>query len=240
MVTLPPRKRSAENVLAAMRPARDYDAHWQDGKTWSLVFHAGDDVTDLLKGVYTLFFSENGLNPKTFPSLKKFKAEVVAMTAGLLGGDEQTVGNMTSSGIESILLAVKTAREWARANERAAEQPEMILPATVHPAFDKAAHYFEVKAVRVPVKPDFRADSEAMWAAVIMNTILMVGSAPSYPQGLVDPIAELAQIAREYQFLFHTIAIFLVLGLIILSVVSEPEANVPATPAGGDPIQSEV
>src|SRR5512146_1029353 len=147
MTTLPLKRTSAENVLAVMRAARDHDAKWKEGKSWSLVFYAGDEALNLLKEAYTLFFSENGLNPVAFPSLKKFEAEVVSMTASLLGGDDETAGNMTSGGTESLLLAVKTARDWARANQPQISTPEMILPATAHPALDKAAHYFGVKAV---------------------------------------------------------------------------------------------
>jgi glutamate/tyrosine decarboxylase-like PLP-dependent enzyme len=171
MITLPPNRRSGEEVLDAMRRIRANDAKWHEGKTWSLVFHAGDEVTDLLREAYNLFFSENGLNPMAFPSLKKFEAEVVAMTGGLLGGDDLTVGNMTSGGTESILLAVKTARDWARSRKPAVTSPELLLPSTAHPAFDKAAHYFCVKAVRVPVAPDYRAVLPAMRDALTPNTI---------------------------------------------------------------------
>ncbi len=203
MVTLPPSSRPGEEVLKAMRRIKAHDAKWHEGKTWSLVFHAGDEVTELLREAYGLFFSENGLNPMAFPSLKRFEAEVVAMTAGLLGGDSQTVGNMTSGGTESILMAVKTARDWARSAKPAVTTPEMILPSTAHPAFDKAAHYFCVKAVRVPVGPDYRADVAAMREAVTPNTVLLVGSAPSYPQGVVDPIEDIASLAREVDALCH-------------------------------------
>ncbi len=203
MITLPSKRSSAADVLATMRAARDHDARWQDGRAWSLVFYAGDEVYELLKEAYTMFFSENGLNPVAFPSLKKFEAEVVSMTASLLGGDAETAGNMTSGGTESLLLAVKTARDWARANYPKVTEPEMILPASAHPAFDKAAHYFGIKAVHVPVKSDFRADVDAMAAAITHNTILLVGSAPSYPQGALDPIAELGQLALHRNLLLH-------------------------------------
>jgi glutamate/tyrosine decarboxylase-like PLP-dependent enzyme len=109
---------------------------------------------------------------------------------------------MTSGGTESILMAVKTARDFARA-ERGITEPEMVLPASVHPAFQKAAHYFGVKALNVPLAPDFRADVEAMRAAIGPRTVLVVGSAPAYPHGVMDPIAELAALAREKGVLFH-------------------------------------
>jgi sphinganine-1-phosphate aldolase len=200
---LPSKGKPVEDVLSTMKATRKHDANWHDGRTWSLVFHAGDEVTDLLKQAYTTFFSENGLNPMAFPSLKKFEAEAVAMTANLLGGDRDVVGNMTSGGTESILMAVKTAREWAKANRPYITAPEMILPSTAHPAFHKAAHYFGLKTIQVPVLEDFRADGDACRAAVTPNTILMVGSAPSYPQGVIDPIVNLAAIAHEHNILFH-------------------------------------
>jgi sphinganine-1-phosphate aldolase len=203
MVPLPHKGMPAESILATMKTLRERDVHWQLGKTWSLVYHAGDEVAQLLKEAYTLFFSENALNPMAFPSLKELEAEVVAMTASLLGGNEETAGNMTSGGTESILMAVKTARDWARARNPANTDPEMILPATAHPAFDKAAHYFRVRPVRVPVQPDFRADVHAIRAAVTPETILIVGSAPSYPQGVIDPIPELARAAQEHGILCH-------------------------------------
>ncbi|MDX1616089.1 MAG: aspartate aminotransferase family protein [Candidatus Promineifilaceae bacterium] len=203
MIALPETRSSAVEVLAAMRAAREDDARWREGKTWSLVFHAGHEVAELLEEAYALFLSENALNPMAFPSLKKFEAEVVAMTAALLGGDGTTVGNMTSGGTESILMAVKTARDWARAVRPEVKQPEMILPATAHPAFEKAAHYLGVRSVRTAVGPDFRADVAAVRAALTADTILVVGSAPSYPQGVVDPIAELAKLAEQQGLLCH-------------------------------------
>jgi sphinganine-1-phosphate aldolase len=203
MIALPQSGMPAENVLSRMKALRERDVQWREGKTWSLVYHAGDEVSELLKEAYTLFLSENALNPMAFPSLKQLEAEVVAMTAGLLGGDDETAGNMTSGGTESLLMTVKTARDWARATKPAVSAPEMILPATAHPAFAKAAHYFCVKPVYIPVGTDFRADVSAAQAAITPNTVLMVGSAPSYPQGVIDPIPELARLARDNELLFH-------------------------------------
>jgi glutamate/tyrosine decarboxylase-like PLP-dependent enzyme len=143
------------------------------------------------------------LNPAAFPSLRKFETEIVAMAASLLG-DENAVGTVTSGGTESLLMAVKTARDWARKNRPEIKGPEMILPITAHPAFEKAAEYFGVKPVHIPVRADYRADVDAARSAITANTILMVGSAPAYPHGVVDPIRELAAIAREHGLLFHT------------------------------------
>ncbi|MBK8781834.1 MAG: aspartate aminotransferase family protein [Anaerolineales bacterium] len=196
--------KSKDEVLAAMRAARDHDVQWQKGRAFSLVYHAGKEVDDLLKEASLLFFSENGLNPTAFPSLRKFETEIVSMAASLLGGDDNAAGTVTSGGTESLLMAVKTARDWARKNRPEIKHPEMILPITAHPAFEKAAEYFGVKTVYIPVWADYRADVDAARKAVTTNTILMIGSAPAYPHGVVDPIRELAAIAQEHGILFHT------------------------------------
>lgn len=203
LIELPLKGSSKASILTRMKALRQNDVNWQGGRVFSLVFFAGEEAGELIKEAYNLFFSENALNPTAFPSLRRFETKVVAMSAALLGGDGDVVGNMTSGGTESILMAVKTARDWARANRPANRVPEIVLPVTAHPAFEKAAHYFDIKPVRTPVGPDFRADVAAAGQAITPNTILMVGSAPAYPHGVVDPIAELAQIAREKNVLFH-------------------------------------
>jgi glutamate/tyrosine decarboxylase-like PLP-dependent enzyme len=155
----------------------------------------------VLKEAYTTAFYSNGLGPAAFKSLKKFESEVIAMTADLLNHPE-AAGNMTSGGTESILMAVKTARDRARA-EKGISNPQMIVPVTAHPAFDKAAHYLGVDVVHTPLRDDLRADIDAMRDAITENTILLVGSAPCYPFGVIDPIPEIAALAAERGALCH-------------------------------------
>jgi len=183
-------------LLERMQEISAQDADWRGGKIWSLVYYAGEEVSRVLTDVYSMYFFTNGLGPAAFKSLKKLESEVVAMTAGLLGRPE-AAGNMTSGGTESILMAVKTARDWARANRPEITAPEMVLPVTAHPAFDKAAHYLSLKAVHVPIAEDLRADVAATGAALSDNTVLVVGSAPCYPFGVIDPIPALAALAAE-------------------------------------------
>jgi sphinganine-1-phosphate aldolase len=202
-IRLPQQGRSRDELLDEMGGFRRADANWQDGRVFSLVFPAGEEAGQLLKDAYTLFFSENALNPTAFPSLRRLETEVIAMGAALLGSDGDVVGNMTSGGTESILMAVKTARDWARAQRPHIAAPEMILPLSAHPAFEKAAHYFDVRPVRTPLDSGFRADVAAVRAALTPNTILIAGSAPAYPHGVVDPISELAALALEHGVLCH-------------------------------------
>jgi sphinganine-1-phosphate aldolase len=203
MLPLPTSGRTREEVLQEMRAARDADVKWHQGRAFGLVYHISDEIDRLLKDAFTLFFSENGLNPTAFPSLRRFETEVVAMTAALLGGDGNVVGTMTSGGTESDLMAVKTAREWARSHQPQIAEPELVMPVTGHPAFDKAGDYFGLRVIHVPVRDDYRADVDAMRAAITPNTIMMAASAPAYPHGVVDPIRELAAIAQEHGLLFH-------------------------------------
>jgi sphinganine-1-phosphate aldolase len=199
----PKKGMSKEDVITEMASSQVHDVQWREGKTFSLVYHAGDEVNDLLMSAYILFFSQNALNPTAFPSLRKLETEVVLMAADLLGGDKHVVGNMTSGGTESCLMAVKTARDWFLSQHPEVQKPEMILPVSGHPAFEKAAHYFGVEAVRTPVGEDFRADVEAVESAIRPETALIVGSAPCYPHGVVDPIRELGQLAQEKGILLH-------------------------------------
>ena len=190
---LPPDGKSREQVSAELDAALTGDANWMGGRIWSLVYYAGDDVAEVLREAYGKAIFTNGLGPDAFKSLKKFESEVVAMTASLLG-EPEAVGNMTSGGTESILMAVKTARDYARAEKNITE-PEMVLPLSAHPAFDKSAQYLGVKAVHVGLDDDLRADVPAMAEAITPNTVLLVGSAPNFPFGTIDPIPDIAALA---------------------------------------------
>jgi sphinganine-1-phosphate aldolase len=196
-VRIPKKGTPREKLLAQMRELRVSDARFEEGKLFSLVYQAAREHTEFLKECMGTFFFANGLSPMAFPSVKKFETEVVSMAAGMLGGDGETTGTMTSGGTESLLLAVKTYRDRARAEHPEIKAPEMVLPISVHPAFEKAADYFGVKSIHVPLDADFRADLDAVKKAITPNTIMIAGSAPPYPQGVIDPIPELAAIARE-------------------------------------------
>ncbi|MBI4674021.1 MAG: aspartate aminotransferase family protein [Chloroflexi bacterium] len=199
----PARGYTRESIFNAMQAMRARDVQWHAGRVFSLVFDAGADAREIAQHAYDLFFAENGLNPTAFPSLRQFETDVVAMVASLLGSDGSIVGNMTSGGTESILMAVQAARDYCRIFRSEISVPEIILPVTAHPAFDKAAHYFNLKVVKTPVTAEYKADVNAVRDALTPNTILIVGSAPQYAHGVVDPIPELAHIAREKNILLH-------------------------------------
>lgn len=203
-VILPEESIPTEDLLNEMEVIRKGDINWRDGKVWSLVYHASDEHTETIKKAYTMFFSKNALSPIAFPSLKKFETEVISMAVDLFNGDKRCCGSMTSGGTESILMAIKTYRDWAEEKFPDINKPEMILPSSAHPAFDKGADYFKVKSVRVPVDSEtHRADVKAMEKALTDNTIMMVGSACDFPRGIVDPISELAAIAKNHNIGMH-------------------------------------
>jgi sphinganine-1-phosphate aldolase len=201
---IPERGLSRAEVLGALEAYRADDMPWRDGRTWAYVYDPGREAEEVIKQAYMMYLSENALDPTVFPSLLRLENELVAMAAAHLHGDADVAGNFTSGGTESIILAVKTARDYARAKRPQIKEPEIVLPATGHAAFQKAAHYLCVKPVLVPVDPrSFKADVAAMRRAITPNTILLVGSAVSYAHGVVDPIRELGQLALEADLLLH-------------------------------------
>lgn len=181
-------------IAERLEAARAGDVRWRDGRAFSLVYLAGDEVLAVAEDAYRRYASENALNTEAFPSLRRFQQEVVGIVAGWVAAPDDAAGVMTSGGTESILLAVLGARERARAEGRSAAG-NVVLATSAHAAFDKACHAFGVEARRIPVGADWRADAEAMAAAVDDDTVLLVASAPQYPQGVVDPVAEIAAIA---------------------------------------------
>ena len=192
-------------LQASMRALASDDIKWRNAKTAVYVFNPGDDVMDVVKEAYAMFQSENGLgSASAFPSLKRMEDDVVNMGLELLNAPEGACGNMTSGGSESIFLALKTCREQARAEGKNTRDAEIVMPRSGHPAFDKAAHYLDLKTVRVPVNGDWLADVEAMRAAISERTIMLLGSAPCFPYGLIDPLAALSDLALEHGIWLHT------------------------------------
>lgn len=201
---IPEQGLSREAVFEQLERFTAQDWDWRAGKAFAYTFDGGAEAEAVGKQAFMDFMSKNALDPTFFPSVLELENRVVAMAAAHLGGDEQTVGAFTSGGTESIILAVKTARDYFRAVRPEITEPEMLLPVTAHAAFHKAGRYLGVKCVLVDVDPvSFRADPEATARAIGPNTILLVGSASSYAHGVVDPIAALGQLAQEHGLLLH-------------------------------------
>jgi len=210
---LPPVGRSQEEILQEMEELKSVEeSRWKDGFVSGAVYHGDQEHIDFLNRVYAINSQGNPLHSDLWPSTTKFEAEIVAMAANMLGAgaaggdgaaEEEICGVVSSGGTESILLTMKAYRGRAKA-QQGINNPEMVVPVTAHAAFDKAAQYFNIKIKRVPVDRDYQADVAATKEALTKNTIVIVGSAPAFPHGAIDPIEELSELAHERGIGFHT------------------------------------
>ena len=213
----------SEELLREVSKRRDQDFNWRKGKMFGYVYYPGDETVETIESVYKLYMHDNTLNPTAFGSLRKMENELVAMVGSLFHGDHKVTGSVTSGGTESIFMAMKVARDRKNA-AMPKVKPEVIVPLTAHPAFDKAAHYLGIKLVHVPLREDFRADADKMAAAVNERTAMLVGSAPCFPYGVVDPIAEIAELAMKNNLLCHVDAC---LGGFMLPFLEKLDYTVP-------------
>ena len=205
MLGLPTNGRGEDELFAELDEIRAKDLDTKGGRTWAYVYDAGRgaEIFRLAERAYLSFLHENALDPTVFPSLLKLENDVVAMAASHLSAPEGVVGNFTTGGTESIMMALKAARDFA-AETRGIGSPEIILPVTAHAAFHKAAHYFGIDIITTPVDTDtWKADVASMAGEINENTIMLVGSAVSYAHGVVDPIPEIAALAAENGLLCH-------------------------------------
>jgi glutamate/tyrosine decarboxylase-like PLP-dependent enzyme len=201
---LPAHGLDASALFERLDALQEQDLSWRTGRTYAYVYDAGKEVEDVGRRAFGDYMFQNALDPTAFPSLLKLENDLVGIALEHLGGGETSAGTFTSGGTESIMLAVKAARDFARATRPQVTEPEMILPTTGHAAFHKAAAYLGLKVVLTDVDSEtFAADAEAVRAAITPNTILIVGSAPSYAHGVIDPIAAMGAIALEHQIPFH-------------------------------------
>lgn len=201
---IPEKGKTKEEILKTLESYKENDLDWKSGKILGFIYHPGDKAMGVINEAYTKYLTENALDPTATPSILRMENEVIGMLADLLRGDENTVGNFTSGGTESIMMAVLAARNKTRAERPDIKEPEIILPFTAHAAFYKACHYLGVKPVTTPVEDEtFLADVGAMRDAINENTVLLVASAPSYAHGVVDPIEEIGRLALEKNLLFH-------------------------------------
>ena len=210
---LPSSAREREEIIAEMKAINSIEeSRWKEGYVSGAVYHGNHEHIAFLNQVYALNSQSNPLHSDIWPSTAKYEAKVVSMTANMLGAgdsisvnepDNDICGTVTSGGTESILLAMKTYRDWAR-KVKGIRKPEMVVPITAHAAFEKAARYFKIKMVTIPVDTNFKADVEAARKAINRRTIVLIGSTPAFPHGTIDPIQELSEIARNRKIGFHT------------------------------------
>ena len=203
MTTLPKEGVAWPALKAQLQEAGKADVDWRGGRVPMFIHYAGDDVLEVAKQAYLMYFSENGLGLRAFGSLERFESDVVAMGLGLLHGGPLARGAMTTGGTESIFLAVKAARDQARRQNPSMGTPQLVMATSAHPAFDKAAHFMGLTPIRTPLRADFTADPEAIGAAITSDTVMVVGSAPAFPHGVIDPIGEIAAAASARDVWMH-------------------------------------
>ena len=180
------------------------DERWRDGRVPLYVFKATDEVYEVGRDAYFKFFAENALGGKrAFHSVARMEREVVEMALDLFQAPEGASGGMTTGGTESIFLAVRACREWARSTKGRKGPFNIVAGASAHPAFDKAGDSMDIPVKRVALREGFKAEASAMKAAIDDDTIMIVGSAPCFPHGVVDDIAELGEIALGTDVWLH-------------------------------------
>ena len=199
---LPDHGRPAEDILQELKGFGAQDPNYKDSRLWSLVYWLDEPYADFLGQAYQAYASANGLNPSAFKSLKRFETQIIAGTAELLHGGPETCGVVTSGGTESCLLAVKTYRDRARAT-RGVRHPEMVVPTTAHVAWFKASEYFGVKLRLLPLDDKLHADVSKLESMINRHTVMVLGSAPEYPHGSIDPIEAMGAVAQKHGIPMH-------------------------------------
>ncbi len=197
----PIKGRPFEEILKELDSFGVNDPDYKNAKTWSLVYYLSEEYTNFLQEAYGKYFSANGLNPTAFKSLKRLEKEVLRFTADLFHVNYEACGVMTSCGTESCMLAVKTYRDLGRS--KGIKKPEMIIPETAHVAWDKGAEYFGVKVRRAPLDSNWQVDINAVEKMINKNTVMLLGAAPEYPHGIIDPIEKLGKLAVQHKIPLH-------------------------------------
>ena len=178
------------------------DRKGDEGRVSGSIYSGDHDHYAFQVEAYGYFAHSNVLQRDMYPSATKMEAEIIAMTASMLHGDEDTGGLITSGGTESLVTAMLTYREWGR-NTKGIERPQIIMPVTGHPGHSKAFHYFDIDVVLAPVTDQFVVDVEFVRDHIGPNTVALVGSAGTYPHGLIDPIPALGKLALEHGLGLH-------------------------------------
>ncbi len=202
----PQQGREREAILAEIREmAGQEDAAYHEGKISGSIYSGDEEHYEFLNEVFGHYSHANVLQRDMYPSATRFEGEIIAMTADMLHGSAvpgQTVcGVLTSGGTESLMNPMLVYREWGA--ERGITKPNVVLPVTAHPAFDKGAHYFGIELRKAAVTDTFVVDMASVRSLVDENTVALVGSAGSYPHGAVDPIDELSALAVERGINLH-------------------------------------
>ncbi|ORX49165.1 sphingosine-1-phosphate lyase [Hesseltinella vesiculosa] len=223
---LPAHGLSKEQVLVRLKELQDLkSADWKGGKVSGTIYHGGEELTGLLGDAYRMFAVANPLHPEVFPGIRRMEAESVAMVLHMYNAPSTGCGTMTSGGTESIVMACKTYRDMYR-DLKGIRYPEMVVPVTIHAAFNKAAEYFNIKLIAIPVDPvTLKVDLNQMARAITSNTVMIAGSAVNFPHGIADDIVALGKLAKKHNIGLH---VDCCLGSFVMPFLEK--AGFPTTP----------
>jgi sphinganine-1-phosphate aldolase len=202
-VRIPQNGLDGDDIILQLKELKSSDASWRNGRMFGYTYLPGAREAKIIEQAYQLFYSDNALNPSLFASLRVLENETVAMVAELLHATDECAGNLTTGGSESILVAVKTARDWAKRHKPFIKNPEIIAPVTIHPAFSKAADMTGVHIRYASLTPDKKVNPAEVDKLINGNTIMIAVSAPCFPYGVIDPVEEVAPIALKNELLLH-------------------------------------
>ncbi|WP_085031323.1 pyridoxal phosphate-dependent decarboxylase family protein [Ensifer aridi] len=191
------------DIKAQLQAMKGDDCDWAEGKVPGYTYKMGDDLDYVIRESYQMYFGENALGKNAFKSVVKLESAVVDFCLRLFGHDHTGAGIFTSGGTESIFLAVKSAREWAKRNKPNVDKPNIVMPVSAHAAFGKATYYMGLESRRVPIGFEYRADLNQLREAIDENTIMIVGSAPAYAHGNFDDIGSIGELAEQHGLWLH-------------------------------------
>ena len=167
----PTASRPAADVLDALAHAGEYDVRFREGRLFSLVYGVDEEHARLLADAYGMYLATNGLGRGfLFQSLGRFEEVLIGGTLSLLGAADGA-GNLTSGGTERIIMGIRAAKQARRAAGTLPADPEVVVPASAHPAFEKACELMELRLVRTPLCADTTADVDAFAAALSERTV---------------------------------------------------------------------
>ena len=199
---LPQKGMQKEQILNLIDKLPKSKNNWKDGKISGTVYDANTNLTELINNIINRYQWSNPLHADLFPQIREMEASIVSFCIDLYEGDKNVCGTVTTGGTESIILSCKSHRDYYKKNKNIIE-PEIIAPVSVHVAFDKACHYLGIKLIKIPVYENGLPSLLDLEEKINDNTILLVGSAPSFPHGVIDPIEEMSNLALKYNIGLH-------------------------------------
>ncbi len=222
--SIPKKGYSEKEIFNHFDSFQQVDTDWKSGKTFGAVYYPGDNYAKVISKSYSKFIHENAFDPQLFKSILSMEKEVVEQVSNLVSPGTKLYGSLTSGGTESIFLSLLSARDWSK-EKKGIDNPEVILSSTAHPAFLKALRFLKIKPVVIDLDSDLTFDVKKVETKINSNTIVLIGSAPAYPYGVIDPIEKLSELALKYNLLLHVDAC---IGGFFLSYLKRLNYSIPS------------